>query len=636
MLTTGPDGLRSIEDLLHEVGVEASTVAPQNKIINKRPAVNPQRDCLSTENRTLFNNASRIESRRSPSPGSSMLRGLPFPTKDVSAKRFYGRQFCLPVCDSPGPIYNYHSLLDDHGVSFTKAPKMRSEMGSVCSGVESEETLTIPGSIGKQVLSSWSSASSAVFPTSGRFSSKKSDTPAPTAYQNSNASTNSGHGAILQGSRVNSSKIFISRAHVADSIGAESPGPIYNPNDGMPTMARNGVPDVFGLAGKSSYSTGPAFKFGVRCVSAGKKPVDVPQDITDPTHSCSIHSGDDKKKSSRSCINTDRASSTIPVRAEPFISHEHSKVQSTANTPGPAFYSPDFTAAKISGPAISFTKAKRTRKERGGINIGPIYTPNYDAVRAKPATTSFGASVPEDALPNRFPENQYFGKGVDERRGRDTPGPVYDVPADTASGMTPGPSFSMVFKERQFPRTVFPGPSRPRYISSENANENLGTYGPGPKYDIRNTIGKDATSYGFSMAARLAGPVVRSVEAEEAAAEEKTKKKKSKPVLLNPKDDASSGNRRAPCVRIVGPADVVRKRPQSADSSSGGAGSGKPPLPLRDISYTVTEKQGPSISFPTSDRLPVSKAGVQPGPAHYAPNFKHVELNYGTSVLGPL
>jgi hypothetical protein len=626
MLTTGPEGLRSIEDLLHEVGVDASTVAPQNKIINKRPAVNPQRDCLSTENRTLFNNASRSISRRSPSP-SSMIRGLPFPIKDVSAKRFYGRQFCLPVCESPGPIYEYRTMLDDHGVSFTKAPKMRSEMGSVCSGVESEETLIIPGSVGKQVLSSWSSASSAVFPTSGRFSSKSSDSPAPNAYQTGNLSTNSGQGAILQGSRVNSSKIYISRAHVADCIGADSPGPMYNPNDGLPKQARNGVPDVFGLAGKSSFGTGPAFKFGVR--SSSKIPTELPEEITDPKHSCSVHSvSNGSKKGSRECINSTRASSTIPVRTEPFISHEHSKVQSTANTPGPAFYSPDFTAGKITGPAVSFTKAKRTQRERGAINIGPIYDPNYESIRPKAATVSFGAAVPEDALPKRFLDNLYLGKGLDERPGKETPGPIYNV---EGAGLLPGPSFSMAFKERQFPRTIFPGPSRPRYISSENANENLGTYGPGPKYDTRNTIGKDAISYGFSSAARLAGPVVRSIEADEAAAEEKEKtKKKGKPLLLNPKDDASSMSRRAPSVRIMGPVDVVKKRPQSAD------GAGKPPLPMRDIVYTMTEKQGPSISFPTSDRLPSSKAGVQPGPAHYAPNFKHVEQNYGTSVLGPL
>ena len=631
MITTqGPEGLRSIEELLHEVGVEAAVVAPQSKIVNKRPALNPQsKDCLSSENKTLFHSSSHLETRRSPSP-SSMIRGLPFPSKDVSAKRFYGSQFCLPVCDSPGPIYEYHSLLDDHGVSFTKAPKMRSEMGSVCSGVESEETLTIPGSVGKQVLSSWSSATSAVFPTSSRFSSKLSDSPAPNAYQASNTSTNDGHGAVLQGSRVNSSKIFISRAHVADCIGADSPGPMYHPNDGVPKMARNGVPGVFSMPGRSSFAAGPAFKLGSSRHS--DSPKDIPADITDPTRQCNVTPGvNDSGKSgskptgTRHCINTARASSTIPMRQEPFISHEHSKVQSTANTPGPAFYTPDYTAAKVSGPAVSFTKAKRTQRDRKAINIGPIYDPNFDSIRKKPGSIAFGALVPEDAMPNRFPENVYLGKGIGEVPGRDTPGPVYDP--DHAA-LPAGPSYTIVFKERQFPRKVFPGPSRPRFISHENAKDNLGSYGPGPKYDIRTNFGADALGYGFSQAPRLAGPKVTSIEAEEAAAEEKEKsKKKGKPVLLNPKDETSSMNRRAPSTRIVSPSNAAKRRPQSSD--------GKPPL-ARDIVYTVAERQGPSVSFTTADRLPVSKAGVQPGPAHYAPNFKHVEQNYGTSVLGPL
>lgn len=676
--TTGVEGMRYLEVLLDEVGARSTassnslspTISGAPKPGGNRPPASSAhiRDCLDANVRSgaAQQHGRSVEMssiRRSPSPANLTKGALLIGKGEDTEARYFGKEF-ITRTESPGPIYDPPlSSFDPHvGASFSKAPKRTIETQSFTS--EASELVLLPGSVGRQVSSLHSNASTASFPRASRFNAKLYisrvhhdgkglDSPSPTAYQPScdGSSTNDGRGAILCGGRVSSNKLFISRAHTADCIGIDSPGPIYHPSDNSRAVNKDGLPHPFDRP-LSTLPHGPAVSFSGHRSSTSSQ-LDIATDVTDPTCRCQVVKSANGKVT-RTCVSETAKPNGISryVPAEPFISHAHSKVQSTANTPGPAYYHPSESHTFLeAGPMVSFTKAKLDSGSQitsgESTSPGPKYNPKSAVVNKNVHGTTFGSKFPHEDRNTRFSENMFLGKDFAIGAGRHSPGPVYD-PHDQRPAAA---AVTMTFKEAVHDsKKLFPGPLRNRYISQELARENLGCYSPGPKYDIRGDIASEGVAFSVPKSAKLgqpnpsaAGARDRNVDGDAAEGQVKPKKKK-KEVLLYPKDDYLSTAKKGPVIHIAPNPEQQKARKTRASSPEegqrGSEGAARSSSPRPEISnlprYTLVEKQYPSVSFSKNSRLPPTRTTVQPGPTQYTPNWVQVEKQAPAIAIGIL
>jgi hypothetical protein len=684
---SGVDGLRYLEHLMDESGIRGASTANSSfvgsassptasskaagNVSNKPVASSAIRDCLEPKARGggNANNQSKMDMssvRRSPSPALLQKGARLLGKGEDDDSRYYGKDYGLGTrSESPGPIYDppLSTFNPSSGTSFNKAPKRTMETMSV--GSLNSELVSLPGSIGRQVESSFSNASKVAFTRANRFNTKQfvsrihdtgrgMDSPAPTAYQPSveGSSTNTGHGAVLCGGRVSTSRLFISRAHTADCIGIDSPGPIYNPLDGA-KLNKDGLPHPFARA-TSNAETGPSISFtGSRSVSAMERltnAADVP--VTSPACRCHVGKDDVTGKWKRTCVQHGVKAGGISkyVPQEPFISHEHSKVQSTANTPGPAYYTPSAAHDALEKrPAVSFTKAKLSAgaEKMSSASPGPKYNPSDSYTKKNAASVTFGSRYPHEDRVERFNEKQFVGKAFAVGLGTHSPGPVYEIQHTAVEANTA--SASIVSKEKSHDtKLLFPGPMHNRFISKENAKENMGAYSPGPKYDTRGDISHEGVSFSIPQSAKLGQPRAKASGANNPAAgfdddldgtiTRKTpvsNKRPAKETLLNPKDDYLSTTVKGPAISIApNPTSMSRKRPESPPDGSATEDANE--HAARVANFTQVETAYPAVSFSKNSRLPPTRQLVQPGPTQYTPNWTHVEKRVTGMSIGVL
>ena len=656
--TNAIENLKKIEEMLSDIGAAPpAALTGQNghmHVSNSSPkkvkggSPKAKKDCLAQQQHNKPT-VSGSYSRRDAS-SMSLQRGAPMAGKDCPEKRFYGTNFQLPPRDSPGPIYEPPILADALSQTFTfsRAPRSFCETpGSPSPGPK----YSVPTCLGKQVMSAASNSPQIAFTRSRRFNAREFisrahskngsslDAPAPTAYQpDILALTEKSQGVSFSGSRsVPMNKVFISRAHVVDCIGAASPGPIYGLDDSAPSKGRNGFTSAV-----STHYSAPSFTFGTssrRAPTTNEEKVAMPP-ITDSQDTCKVVRGEGGK-GVRVCVHSNAQPGGVceHIPQEMFISRLHSKIQNTTETPGPSFYAPDANPVLSAGPAVSFARDRGSKKRffskslslsKGADSPGPKYMLKETWTQKNIKTAIVGG--PRD-------DKVFLGRGMGEAPGRfQSPGPMYDpaLPNDA-------PSFTIVGKERQFPRSIFPGPSRSRFVSKELSRENRGAYSPGPKYDVRSKS-IDGPKYTFGVSDRYFGDQFTAEQKKKFGTAEKpytcpgearfisvihnrsASAGKTSPGPANPrvtpKDDFfCSNNQRMPTVKIAKPVGKPR-RPASEEPQDDGEKKSPRLLYPND---TLTQPDHHAHKFSEQERLPSSKAAATPGPGQYAVRHTLVE-----------
>jgi hypothetical protein len=436
--------------------------------------------------------------------------------------------------------------------------------------------LGLTSTIGSQQESQFGNLPNTVFSKSKRFPSERSrEHNAPIAYQ-SNLSTNEGKGISIGGARsVASDKLFISRAHVADSVGLASPGPAYNIEDSIVLAAKEQgkAPPVF-IAHKSHFSSGPAFSFAA--------------------------------KSSKGTDGTRRRAQSAD--------------------PGPGSYAPLYTQVENVSMGVSFTKARKEPKFAPPATDGPLYNPNVSVSDKHVPAVSFGAP-PESG--DKFTSKQHIGKGFSHSMGAASPGPAYTLPPTDK-----GKSVTIAFKEKIIKNRLYPGPDRARFISKGLQSESLGAYSPGPKYNIQDDpMWKSAPSISFGVSDRYfvdtnfteehrrkfgtaEKPYTSPAEARfvSLAHSRLSMAGKASPGPVgNPTIEACSHYRKPPSISIAPP-----PRKKAADDQTA-------PAPQYNPSYTQIDMEQRVHAIPKAERFGAIKGSGVPGPGHYDVKFVQVE-----------
>lgn len=609
-------GLKHIEDLLGEIGADTSTLhVAQPKSLKPRVSSSNSKsrrnqDCLNSASKHDHSQLSPVSpiSRRS----NSSMRGASFAGKNGSESLYLGHGFTGPSRESPGPIYQPISTLDTtHGQSFTRAARIPpSQHRSVSRGPD----IVLPPSIGKQNLSNNMNQPNVLFSKAERWK-PTAKTNAPIAYQTLD-STNDGKSYSFGNSKtVAANKIFISRGHIADCQGLDSPGPKYFLED--PYTRNEGKEDDKSLSApafvalKSKYTNGPSFSFAT------------------------------KKR-----MEEDR-SGTSEGRPPRSKSVEPSK------EPGPGQYNPQFTLTEASAPTISFTKqrvhsASYIRK----TSAGPANPEKAHSFLDKHVSAvSWGN--PHDSF-NRMNDKVYLGKGMDMGKGRDSPGPALVHPAgyteydpNWRNGKYVGPGVSISFKEKSVTKKLHPGPDKARFISNDLAKENLGAFSPGPKYLLGTHPGwEKAPSVSFGVSDRYFSDNFSPEHRAKFGTAEKpyTSPGQARFVSLmhskvalsgmaspgpkgNPTIEATSKYTRAPAVGIAPPPSSVSRTREADDA--------KVPS-LYNPSYAGLDMDQHVHSFGKAKRMPdLTNTGI-PGPGQYQPLFSQVESRVQEVSIGIL
>lgn len=610
-------GLRHIESLLAETGADTSILhATQPKA--KPRAQNPAhagaanaraQDCLSAGSRvhdtSHLTNVSAISRQN-----TSAIRGASMAGKSTSDNQYLGHGFEGPSRESPGPIYQPISTLNTtSGQSFTRAQRMpSSQHRSVSAGPD----VVLPPSIGKQHLSINANQPSVVFSKASRWKPRpRSNTPI--AYQTLE-STNDGKSYSFGNSKtVAANKLFISRGHIADCQGLDSPGPKYFLED--PFRKPGGAegeskPPAF-VALKSKYTNAPSFSFAT------------------------------KKR-----MEEDRSG----------VSDRPPRPHSTEPSVGPGQYSPNYSLAEASAPAVSFTRqrihsANHVRKTAPGPG-------NHESALAflDKNTPAVSWGNPHEAF-NRMPDKVYMGKGMEMGRGRDSPGPAMAYPegyttydSNWVGGKYTGKGVSMSFKERSLPKRLHPGPDKARFVSKVLATENLGAYSPGPKYNPGPNPGwPSAPAVSFGVSDRYFGDGFSPEHKSKFGTAEKpyTSPGQARFVSLmhsrvalsgmaspgpkgEPTIEGTSKYKKAPAVSIAPP-------PSSAPPRVGVDSHGTQPSATKYTpSYAQIDMAEHVHSFGKAKRMADAGASGVPGPGQYQPNYAQVEARVQDVSIGIL
>lgn len=583
------------------------------------------RDCLASDGRGQW----QVPKLACRTPSPSPLRGASMAGKDRAEKRFYGKGFGLPPQESPGPIYNPESFTDERtsGRSFTHAGRPRVERGDAAS-TPGPNAYTLPTTVGgRHIESGVSNPPAAAFVRSRRFNAREfisrahsrgqaaTDTPAPTAYQPDvlRLTDWTSHGVAFSGSRT---------GRAVGVIGADSPGPIYHPEDGVAAGAGGAVPAFVSL--RSSQRSSPAFTMAGR-TGAGAATVED--------------------------VGSDGGGGSVGRPPRP----PRGRSAGASGTPGPAAYSPTIAGTRPDPPRIQFPRAASRARVATDDTPGAKYDISDAYTRPNARGASLGASDPEkDAHRPRFEEKVFLGRGMGETRGGASPGPLYNQDYDPKKG----PAFTLVHKERTFAH-LYPAPSRARCISQETAKENLGAYSPGPKYNVgTKEFGASAPAYTFGTSDREFGPNAQMspplrgrIGANDAPATRPSEARfisaihsrtsragRESPGPQNPNvtpnDAACSGTRRAPSVVIAAPVGTPRQRPGTAAGKNDAGAADAPPPDLART--TIVYPDSRAHAFPKAERLVPMKAGGLPGPGAYSPKFETTERRVKGTAIGGL
>jgi hypothetical protein len=447
------------------------------------------KDCLATDSK-ISPTMNMRGTQRSLAATPTALRGASMAGKDRPEKRYIGKAFQPPPGESPGPIYRpppgfvEEAATANSGFSFSRAPRNESAsspaLGSSSPGPNNYPT---PTTIGKQTVSTAATATSVPFGKASRFNDRlfisaahsknmhASDTPGPAAYHDDITKLPStgvrAPSALLMGSKEAARKVFISKAHVVDSMGSATRDADFAGNTDCKIDSR--------------FSKPPAFSFGTSQRDVG---------AVEASPSISVGSDPDN------LLTADRRRMIAK------------SAQSKQPTPGPGQYAPNPGICMPSAPKAVFPVAGKTDKifwnkelstRKGDDSPGLRYSPSHEVTEKHVAAATIAAergAGPEKQY-DRFTTKQFIGKAFNGGMGEASPGPVY------GQGPLPaGPSYTIVGKEKHYPKTVFPGPSRPRWLSRESAKDNMGAYSPGPKYDTRTDISKQGVAFSFGGAQR--------------------------------------------------------------------------------------------------------------------------------------
>jgi len=158
---------------------------------------------------------------------------------------------------------------------------------------------------------------------------------------------------------------------------------------------------------------------------------------------------------------------------------------------------------------------------KGRESPGPCHA--VDIVSSTPCYSFAGPDVEDAKERSRFEVRQYIGRGIAPPPGAESPGPAeYNV---TDVELPAGPAHSFARKEKQLMKRICPAPERARFYSKELARENMGCFGPGPKYLMPGGFGKAPVSRGekgtFGMSDRSWPDGYQAVHAETSPAPSK-------------------------------------------------------------------------------------------------------------------
>jgi len=586
-----------------------------------------QKDCLATDSKAAAAVVHRSHSR-SVNATPSMMRGAPMAGRDRAEKRYIGKGFQPPPAESPGPIYRpppgfvEESTMAGSGFTFGGASRSHgSATASPALSTPGPNSYATPGCIGRQSVSTSKSAASAPFPKAARTNEKiflsnahaknmhATDTPGPAAYYDDITRLPKtgprAPSALLLSSKESDRKAFISRAHVVDTVGAAA-------KDADFASAA-----AVAAATNARFATPPAFGFGTAKRDVGE--ADVEPDIVIPE-------GADEKTATKI---KRQALARQAMRA------------SKATTPGPGEYgeaSPK--ALHASAPKAVFPTAGKTDKvfwskelstRRGGDAPGMRYTPTYSATdRHTPAATIAQRRGAEPGKTyDRFTSKQFIGKAFASGKGEASPGPVYDAPAAAAGGT--GPAYTIAGKEQHFDRKVFPGPTRPRWVSRESAKDNLGAFGPGPKYDTRGDFSKEGVAYSFGTGSRDRGGATPGPSAGTGGGSDKARRVDSAGSAAALE---TSPRRHIPGPRLVPPTNKRAVSPADKRNAERQAAA----LPL-EPHPEATEPRAPAVAFTKAPRFGTKGPGTQgatgPGPV-YTMNYRLTEPRVPGGSFGGL
>jgi len=239
-----------------------------------------------------------------------------------------------------------------------------------------------------------------------------------------------------------------------------------------------------------------------------------------------------------------------------------------------------------------------------------VYTPSFAHSERHVKGTHLGQGPDVDEYRDRFDGKQFIGKGFGVSMGAASPGPVYDQ-----SMKLGGPSYTMVFKERCFPKKVFPGPERVRWISQETARDNMGAFSPGPKYDTRGDISKEGPACSFGVSDREFGEHFSAAQKAQFGTAAKpytcpgearfvslvqqrsamAGKASPGPCAYSARDDITSKYHATVAVGIHKPVETKKLHPPP------GKHDGEPPV-LVEPTFHLVEKAGPAVSFTQAER----------------------------------
>eukprot|EP00667_Euglena_gracilis_P006012 EG_transcript_6057 len=461
------EGVRNVEDLMQKLASSAVTKA--SPTAKKAPKAEED-DCLEEVGKEKKQQA-QYQVRKA----AEQKVGFSFGALDRTCNNQYhspdlSNNF-LAGRDSPGPIYTPASFTD-HPIlaqSFPKGPRSIDKL----EGVPGPQ-YDIPGSLGRQLTRE--TAPSTKFGQASRFiegefisrehckGATSLDSPAPNTYSPEPIDVGPSFSISSGGRGLKQGKLFLSREHAEhEGVGLNSPGPIY-------TWSADLV-----------QKRGPTFSFGPGPLSPLKSPK-------------SARGSDDGSKRPAS-----PHSLFGPMRDLPGL-----------DSPGPSQYSPSRTALDVTAPAFTFGMQETTSKrflsreliQLGQESPGPQYKPSEKQIRVSDKAPVFAPKDPVIAATIlRHSDKQFLGSQLAqvEMAGKASPGPAAYDPMKAAAS----PAYTMAKREKVLMKRISPGPERARYLSGELVKENMGTFSPGPKYKMPDTIGNaHSLKYSFGRSDR--------------------------------------------------------------------------------------------------------------------------------------
>eukprot|EP00761_Pharyngomonas_kirbyi_P004684 gb/GECH01004689.1/.p1 GENE.gb/GECH01004689.1/~~gb/GECH01004689.1/.p1 ORF type:complete len:509 (+),score=123.02 gb/GECH01004689.1/:1-1527(+) len=179
-----------------------------------------------------------------------------------------------------------------------------------------------------------------------------------------------------------------------------------------------------------------------------------------------------------------------------YITSLHSKSQAGSHSPGP-IYAPEYSQLRRRSPSVKMVDPKRDYEGRelhrgsGADSPGPQYNAEEGQLHPHSPSFSFAGNDLSETL---YKDNYMAQETLNfDYKGDIGPGPGHYT-EDTTSTPRPWSSRSVSIsgknEEEQSYSSIFPSPKSIRFVSTEFAKENHGSYSPGPKYMIQSKMGR--------------------------------------------------------------------------------------------------------------------------------------------------